>query len=173
MLLDTRPSSESLAPRGLSEVLWKMDVTRDPDGRATEVLFTHGPGTGVVFTKRVWTEPGTWRIYLEFGLQNVSAGPSRRMELNFTPAGCVPEELGDRFYQEPDAVAAGRGREGTELSIDTEAAPGLDYFSVEGDELLEMAEDSVGAEEPEEPAAEEGLQEEVGDAPMEEKKALS
>ena len=101
LLFDVSPSSRELAPAGLRDVLWEMEPTKDG------AVFRYGPGTGVLFTKRIRAVPGTWHIELELEIENQAAGESGRRDFILVPAGCVPAELGDRFYPEPKAVAAG------------------------------------------------------------------
>ena len=116
LLLKTSSSSEDLAPAGLEDVLWTMRVLDDRVG----VEFRYGPGTGVIFTKRITFEPGTWNVRLRLEIENRSAGPGGRREFVLVPAECVVPELASRFYVEPQAVAVG----GEEIS--TEGAPGVD-----------------------------------------------
>jgi YidC/Oxa1 family membrane protein insertase len=123
LLLATQPSSESLAPADLTDALWEMEELREPDGgEAQGVVFRYGPGTGVVFEKRITFEPGTWRIRLELSIAStgsVAAGPR---EFRLIPAGFVPPELDDGFYPEPRAVAIGREPGAGEDEIDWQAA---------------------------------------------------
>ncbi|MCZ6597150.1 MAG: membrane protein insertase YidC, partial [Planctomycetota bacterium] len=110
LLLRTSTSSEALAPAGLDEVLWMMEELRDQTGRPLGVEFRYGPGTGIVFVKRIERVPGSWRLKLRIAIENIentaaASGPPSTFLL--TPAGCMPEELGDRFYREPRAVAIG------------------------------------------------------------------
>ena len=103
LLLRTLRSSEDLAPAGLDDVLWTYEPL--PDGLGAR--FAYGPGTGVVFTKEIRFEPGTWRLHLTLGIENRAAGPERRCDFLLVPAGCLVPELGDSFYPEPRAVAVG------------------------------------------------------------------
>ena len=119
LLLDVSPSSRALAPGGLSDVLWRMQPL---DGDAPGVEFTYGAGTGVVFTKRIRSVPGTWRLSLEIEIENRSAGVAGRRDFSFTPAGCVPAELGDKFYQEPSAVAVALDGDEYEYEFESIAA---------------------------------------------------
>jgi YidC/Oxa1 family membrane protein insertase len=103
----TEESSRRLVRAPLDEALWTMEELTGDDGQPLGVLFRYAPGTGVVFTKRVTVIPGTHRLRVVLGLENVDAGPAEELLFTFTPAECVPPELEDNFYQEPKAVAAG------------------------------------------------------------------
>lgn len=120
LLLGTSPSSRDLAPSGLDQALWKMEVL---EGEG--VLFSYGPGTGVVFRKRITAVPGTWHLALELSIENRSAGAAGRRDFLLTPAGCVPPELGDNFYPEPRAVAVGADDDGA-FESDTVTAASAD-----------------------------------------------
>ena len=115
LLLRTSTSSEALAPAGLHEVLWTMTELRDQDGRSQGVEFRYGPDTGLVFIKRIRTVPGTWRLELELAIENTGAAAGPPSTFVLTPAGCVPAELGDRFYNEPRAVAIGGAEDDWDL----------------------------------------------------------
>jgi len=103
ILLRTSRSSADLAPEDLDHALWTYE--RLPDG--TGARFTYGPGTGVLFSKEIRFEPGTWRLHVTLAIENESAGPERRCDFLLVPAGCLLPEQGDRFYPEPRAVAVG------------------------------------------------------------------
>ncbi|MEM7308619.1 MAG: YidC/Oxa1 family insertase periplasmic-domain containing protein [Planctomycetota bacterium] len=120
LLLSTQPSSADLAPAGLSDVLWTMTVLRDADGTERGVEWRYGPGQGIVFVKRLTREPGTYRLYLELSIENNGEGAGRQAEFLLLPAGCVPPELGDKFYDEPRAIAV--GYEDDEYGDDWESA---------------------------------------------------
>jgi YidC/Oxa1 family membrane protein insertase len=102
----------------LERALWTTEVERGDGGQPTAVVFRYAPGTGAAFEKRVAPVAGTWELAVEIALANESAAPSApgttgglgagKRNFRFTPAACVPEELGDKFYVEPRAVAAGR-----------------------------------------------------------------
>jgi len=125
LLLATSESSRELAPRGLDGVLWEMELLEDG------ASFRYGPGTGLVFTKRITFVPGSWRVLVELGIENESlAVRPANAQFTLTPAGCVVGELGDSFYPEPVAIAVPRSGE----SAAREAAPGLDPG--EADSLL-------------------------------------
>ncbi len=113
LLLATRHSSASLAREPLDRALWKMEVEREPDGTARAVRFTYAPGTGVVFTKTVRSPAPAadgerpWHLELELAVENAADLAPGPAQFVLTPAGCVPQDIGDRFYVEPRAVAVG------------------------------------------------------------------
>ena len=106
LLLRTSTSSEELAPGGLDNVLWTM---QELQGDEPGVEFRYGPGTGVVFTKRITFVPDTWHVRVRLTIENTDAGPGGRREFALVPAGIVPPELEDKFFLEPRATAAGQG----------------------------------------------------------------
>jgi len=116
--LDVSPSSRPLAPGGLASALWE---TTPLEGERPGVEFRYGPGTGVVFTKRIRSVPGTWHLEVELEIENQTAGELGRRDFVLRPAGVVPAELGDRFYLEPRAAAVGYDAEDEEYVHD--AAP--------------------------------------------------
>lgn len=119
MLLTTQPSSRGLVrAEDLDEALWTMEVLRGPDAAPRGVEFRLAPGTGVLFVKRFLFEPGVYRFRVELELHNEAAGPRSVREFALTPVACMPPELDDSFYVEPQAVAAGpAGAEPAELSL--------------------------------------------------------
>jgi len=122
LLLDLHGESKALVPGGLSEVLWQMERI---EGNEPGARFTYAPGNGLVFRKEITAVPGSWHLRLVVTIENEGriAGDAHTFEL--IPAGCVPAELGDRFYQEPRAVAVGVD-EDNEFSMDWESASGAD-----------------------------------------------
>ncbi len=132
LVFTTQPSSAALAPGGLENALWQMEEIRDPQAEVPSgVRFRYGPGTGVVFEKRVAFEPGTWHVLLSLSIENQSALAPGPREFRLLPAGFVPPELGDQFYPEPRAVAIGFDRGDARNEIDWQSAPGAE----EGKEL--------------------------------------
>ncbi len=125
LLLRTRPSSQALAPAGLDEVLWTMEVLRGAEGGPEGVLWRYGAGKGVVFEKRLTRIPGTYRLLLEIALSNTGSDAAlaggAATELLFVPAGVVPPELDDKFYDEPRAIAIGHDADADEYSADWES----------------------------------------------------
>ncbi|MEX1026091.1 MAG: membrane protein insertase YidC [Planctomycetota bacterium] len=107
---ETSESSHELAPLGLDEALWRMEV------EGQEVRFVYGASSGVTFRKTVKPVPGTWLLEVELEVENGSEHAGGLREFLFRPAGFVPPELGDRFYPEPRAVAIG----GTDDDLDVE-----------------------------------------------------
>ena len=122
LLLATRPSSQDLAPQGLDDVLWTQEVLRDEDGAARGVEWRYGPGAGLTVVKRLEREPGTWNLHFELELINAGEIPARQAEFLLTPAGCVPPELEDKFYEEPRAIAVGYDAEDEEYVDEWESA---------------------------------------------------
>ncbi len=123
LVLRTSASSRDLAPLDLDQALWQMaELEEGMPG----VSFRYAPaGRKVIFEKRITFEPGTWRIHLEVGIENVDAGAGGPRSFALVPAACVPPELGDTFYKEPRVVAIGRAPESASYELDWEAAPGL------------------------------------------------
>ena len=99
--IDVSPSSKTLAPGGLTDVLWQMTPIENG------VEMRYGPGTGLVFVKRIRAQPGTWDLSFELEIENQGAGQPGRRDFVLSPAGVVRAELGDQFYLEPRAVAVG------------------------------------------------------------------
>lgn len=127
LLLDTSTSSAPLAPRGLSEVLWTMEEIK---GANPGAAFTYAATPDLIFKKRITAVPGTWHLRLQITLENRGLPADGTYNFLLTPAGCLPAELGDRFYTEPRAVAV--GRDGGGYEIEWESAGGADD---EGDSL--------------------------------------
>jgi len=122
LLLRTRPSSADFAPAGLDQVLWTMEVLTDAAGEPRGVEWVYDPGRGVRFTKRLTAIPDTYRLRLELELANTGEAEPRSMELTLLPAGCVPQELGDAFYDEPRAIAVGYDEDDDEYRSEWESA---------------------------------------------------
>lgn len=117
-----RRSSEALA-RDLAHALWTMEPLPAP---ASGVRFRYSPpGAQVLFEKQVVFEPGTWHLRVTLTLENLAAGPGKALGFTLVPAGCLPAELGDRFYTEPTAVAIGRSAPKKPYESAHKAAPGL------------------------------------------------
>ena len=102
LVLRTRPSSEALVRGALASALWQM--TKVERG----VEFELDQGTGVVFRKRVRFEEGTHDLHLVLEIENRAFPTPGKVGFYFTPAEVVPPESDERFYIEPQAVAAGR-----------------------------------------------------------------
>jgi YidC/Oxa1 family membrane protein insertase len=85
-----------------------MEVARDAAGAAQGVAFRHAPGTGVVFEKIVRWKRGTFELEIELALRNEAAGESGLRLFRFTPAAWMPVAQGDKYYVEPQIVAASR-----------------------------------------------------------------
>lgn len=122
LLLSTRPSSADLAPAGLDDVLWTMEVLEDDAGDPRGVEWRYDAGRGVAFTKRLTRIPDSYRMRLEVELANTGEAVARAAELALLPAGVVPPELADAFYQEPRAIAIGYDDDDEEYGAEWEAA---------------------------------------------------
>ncbi|MAB78956.1 MAG: hypothetical protein CMJ89_06315 [Planctomycetes bacterium] len=128
LLWETGLSSEGLSDEPLGEVLWVMEELKAPE---SGVRFTYSPpGGGVVFEKRIRFPEYTWNIDVQLGLQNKTAGQEGPRTFLFTPAGCVPPEMDDRFYLEPQGFVLGWDRSDDEYEIDFVRAPGLSKSGV-------------------------------------------
>ncbi|TAJ24176.1 MAG: membrane protein insertase YidC [Planctomycetota bacterium] len=108
LALTTSESSAALVRKPLDQVLWTMDVARDAAGAPESVTFRHAPGTGVVFEKVVRWKSGTFELEIELALRNEAAGSSGARLFRFTPAAWMPEAQGNKYYVEPQIVAASR-----------------------------------------------------------------
>jgi len=98
-------SARDLAPVDLDQVLWRMEALSAPE---QGVLFRYSPPGGkVVFEKRIVLGPDPWHLHFSFSIENVAAGAGHAADFALVPAGCMPPELGDRFYPEPKVVAVG------------------------------------------------------------------
>lgn len=123
LLLDFDVSSRDLVSRPLAEELWEMELLgseAEPEG----VLFKLAPGRGVEFEKRFTVAKDSksgWEFDFSLTLKNTGVGgtvASGPRQFSLTPAACVPPALGDGFYVEPRAVAAGPGGS-SEIDEDT------------------------------------------------------
>ncbi len=103
-------SSTDLERGPIDSALWRMRPIPN-ETNPTGVEFDLAQGSGVRLIKRLRFEPGTYRIQLELELENLALEGTRRIGYLFTPAEVVPLESGDRFYVEPQAIAAARSRE--------------------------------------------------------------
>jgi len=90
----------------LDQALWTMQAI-GPAEAPTGVEFELQPGAGVGFKKKISFRPDSYDIDVELTLTN-EAGTAGAARFLFTPAEVVPLESGDKFYIEPQAVAAGR-----------------------------------------------------------------
>lgn len=104
--LSTSASSAALARTPLEQALWTMEVERDAGGAPLSVRFRHAPGTGAVFEKVVRWNSGTYELDVEIALRNEGAGEGGSRLFHFTPAAWMPEAQGDKYYVEPQVVAA-------------------------------------------------------------------
>jgi len=95
----------------LEQALWSMRELapgEDPEGRRG-VVFELAQGTGLRLEKRVLFEPDSYHMHVQLALENTGAdGTDRALTFFFTPAAVVPQESGDKYYREPQAVYAGQ-----------------------------------------------------------------
>ena len=110
MVLRTRGASQELVGEPLDRALWKMRELDPADGDPG-VEFELAQGRGVRFVKRIQFEPNSHRVHVHLELVNEALDASGPRAFSFTPAAVMPQELGDRFYIEPQAVAAGFSQE--------------------------------------------------------------
>lgn len=107
-------SSKPYEREPIEDALWTMRElapAERPDGRPG-VHFELAQGSGLRLTKRVTFEEGTYRLHVELGLENTgSEGAERALAYFLTPAAVVPQESGDTYYKEPQAVYAGQASE--------------------------------------------------------------
>jgi YidC/Oxa1 family membrane protein insertase len=123
--LKTWTSSKAFEREPIDEALWAMrELTAEEtaDGRRG-VLFELAQGTGLRLAKRVTFEPGTYRIHVQLELENTGTeGAERSLAFFFTPAEIVPQESGDKYYNEPQAVFAAQSADAFQRGED----PGFD-----------------------------------------------
>jgi YidC/Oxa1 family membrane protein insertase len=110
LVLRSDVSSKDLEREPLDVALWRMRELTPAEG-GPGVEFDLAQGSGVRFVKRVRFEPNSYRIHVELGIENQALDLSRTAGFLFTPAEVVPQESGDKFYVEPQAIAAGRTAE--------------------------------------------------------------
>jgi len=112
LLLAAGVSSQDLVERPLAEELWEMELLGTEEA-PLGVVFRLAPGRGVSFEKRfevAMDSTSGWEFKLTLTVSNTGEGgqvKSGPYQFRFTPAACVPPSLGERFYVEPRAVAAG------------------------------------------------------------------
>lgn len=131
LLLSTQVSSQDVFPEPLDEALW---VLRGDPALSGEVVYEYRASTGVLVRKTIRPAPDSWDLDVVLEIDNPadSGLPGRvAMQFGFIPAGCVPWELNDRFYSEPNALAIG-GEDAEDLDID-EVARDLSSRTLRGD----------------------------------------
>jgi YidC/Oxa1 family membrane protein insertase len=108
-------SSKAYERAPIEEALWTMRELapgEQPEGRRPGVVFELAQGLGLRITKRVSFEPQTYRLHVELELENTGTeGAERSLTYFLTPASIVPQESGDKYYNEPQAVYAGQSSE--------------------------------------------------------------
>lgn len=111
LLLRSDVSSRDLEREPLDQALWKMRPYPN-ESAPIGVEFELAQGAGLRLVKRALFEPGSYRMRVELELHNDALGAERALGFLFSPAEVMPLESGDKFYVEPQAVAAGRTAEG-------------------------------------------------------------
>jgi YidC/Oxa1 family membrane protein insertase len=134
MVLRTSRSSRALERVPLERALWKTIPLENG------IEFQLAQGTGVRFVKRFLFEPDSYRVHvtLEIHHEDAAGGVTPgRAQFLFTPAGVTPVALGDSFYPEPQAIAAGRSlndaKKGTRLPKLDAVPPDLKGKKTTGD----------------------------------------
>jgi len=109
--LRTTPGTAPFAPEKLESALWSG--TRIENG----MEYRYAPGQGLTFVKRWRFQPGADRLTFELEIVNNARTDAVGVR-NFvlTPAAGVPNDSGDSFYHEPQAVAFSRARDGADAS---------------------------------------------------------
>lgn len=110
-------SSQPLVREPLENALWRGRLL-GTEGAREGVEYELAPGTGVTFKKRFRFVQGSDEVRLEFEIVNDSVTDlSGFRSFLITPAAGVPNDSGDSFYQEPQAVAASRAPSDTEPTL--------------------------------------------------------
>ncbi|MEM9800847.1 MAG: YidC/Oxa1 family insertase periplasmic-domain containing protein [Planctomycetota bacterium] len=123
LMLRAGPSAVDLLDADLSTVHWEHEVLEEA-GRAVGVRFVHRDPSGVTFEKTITKEPGQYhlRVVLGVSAENETVARRRAMVTVVASAG-MPKESTDNFYQEPQAVAAVRGRDPKQRKPDVKGDP--------------------------------------------------
>lgn len=101
-------SSQPLVREPLENALWRGRLL-GAEGAREGIEYELAPGTGVTFKKRFLFHPGTDQVRVEIEIQNEAVQDVAGFRsFLITPAAGVPNDSGDSFYQEPQAVAASR-----------------------------------------------------------------
>jgi len=110
-------SSQPLVREPLENALWRGKLLGS-DGAPRGIEYELAPGTGVTFVKRFLFLPGTDQIRVEIEIRNDAfADLAGYRGFLITPAAGVPNDSGDSFYQEPQAVAASRATADEEPTV--------------------------------------------------------
>lgn len=124
LLVDAGLGARDLFPAPLDAVLWQARELLDDSGQARGIEFRYGPGNGYTLIKRFEALPGGYDFALTLRLEaaaDLSAPlPAKARQLVLRPAGVAAVEYEDSFYQQPNALALGRGRKG---EFDLESKP--------------------------------------------------
>ncbi len=118
LALRTQASSRRLASpeESLDEALWVARVLGSAD-EPNGVEFEYAAGTGARFRKRILAQPNSYELLVEIEIENEGTAVSGPVQFELTPAEVVPQEVGDRFYIEPQAIAAGRAEPDDALAV--------------------------------------------------------
>ncbi|HHK42610.1 MAG TPA: hypothetical protein ENJ50_09350, partial [Planctomycetaceae bacterium] len=102
-------ASAKILERGtpFEEALWAMTVLKNADGSPRGVEFELAPGSGLRLVKRFLFRTGEQAFPLELELHTGGLAKTSSREFILTPASSMLPELDDRFYVEPQAIAAG------------------------------------------------------------------
>jgi YidC/Oxa1 family membrane protein insertase len=105
MALTSDVSARDLEREPLDEALWRMrEIERG-------VEFELAQGSGVRLVKRIVFPPDTYDLRVTLEIENQALSGTRTLGFLFCPAEVMPLESGDRYYIEPQAIAAGRTRD--------------------------------------------------------------
>ncbi len=114
----TSSSARELETLPLEDELWTMRTLTE-GGVTRGVEFEIAPGTGVAYVKRYTFTPGEHRIHVEFELENLAIqAPRGKQGYSLTPAVGMPENSGDKWYIEPQAIAVTRPRASGALQVE-------------------------------------------------------
>lgn len=117
LLLSASLSAREYIDKPLEEELWVARELTDADG-GRGVEFTHAPGTGVVFTKRLQFTPGSHDLRLQLAIANeaVESAP-RALGFVLTPAACMPRDSQDAYYFEPQSLVCSPEEGSSQLEV--------------------------------------------------------
>jgi YidC/Oxa1 family membrane protein insertase len=107
-------SAKAFLTEPLEDALWQHRLL---EGGGIE--FSYAPGTGLVFRKRLEPQGKDYSLRFSFEIENLSAADASGLkQFVFTPADVVPPNGEERFYVEPQALAAWVDRDGV-IEIET------------------------------------------------------
>ncbi len=98
-------SSQNLVREPLGRALWRGRIL-GAEGAPEGIEYTLAPGSGVTFVKRFTFLPGSDQVRVQLEIRNEGVTDlAGYRSFVLTPAVGVPNDSGDSFYQEPQAVA--------------------------------------------------------------------